>query len=214
MNNIKFNRNERATQSILISMLIIVAAFLVVIIFIMTHAHTTAIISPQNINLVLLNVPTNAITLNFLDNSITVNGNATIEVQTQGNITFFANGKSIPVAGSYHYLIYGMQDRTIYIKQGSYVEFVEVNVNKYGFNDFAITNDITPYANNINLTKTSPPEYISPELPPPDYSNANAPVYHYSYLIFNATNPGTYYYFSTVYPDLFYGMEGMIIVGS
>ena len=214
MSDNKLDKNIKATQSILISMLVVVAAFAVIIVLLLTQTHSPAIVPPQKINLVLLNVPTNTVTLNFINNSIVVNGNATIEVQTQGNLTFFANGKSIPVAGSYHYLIYGMQDPIIYVKAGSYIEFVEVNVNKYGLNDFAITSDITPYANNINLTKTNPPEYLSPELPPPDYSNPNAPVYHYSYLMFNATNLGTYYYFSTVYPDLFYGMEGMIVVES
>ncbi len=203
------NANLTVRYTFLITLIIVIIAILAVW---FNLSKQYSIIPPQDVNLVELNIPPSGVTVNFLNSTIFVTRNATIEVQTQGNLTLNSNGKVIPIPGEYHYLIYGIQDPTIYIKKGLSVEFIVVNVNRQGYNNMAITNNITRYENNINATKIYPPAYLSTNLPPPDFSNPNAPVYFYSNILFNATNPGTYYYFSTVYPDLFLGMEGIIVV--
>lgn len=207
--------NQSGSKSLSIKsvfLIVLVAVVIVILIIALMFSKQYSIIPPQDVNLIELNIPSNGVSINFVNSSIIIDKNTTIEVQTQGNLTLVSNGIIMPTPGSYHYLIDGVQDPTIYIQKGVFVEFIVVNVNKQGYNDFAITNNITRYMNNINSTKTIPPEYMSADVPPPDLSNPNAPVYYYSYVLFNATNPGTYYYFSTVYPDLFYGMQGIIEV--
>ena len=230
------NKDNKNGNFMLIGIIIVIAVIVIVVVFLtINHTFSFAVPVSANVSSALSTVPT-GVTVNAATNTIYVNKSVTISMgmidnlteDQQNNITINSTipGTKTPykaLLGEFGlpalpaFMVYGLVNPKIVIKQGSSVTFDAFDLSDYAYHGYMIVNGSLPPPYSTFGPETAFNGYTGANdivvrgilLPPPK----NGRIYEESET-FNANTAGTYWYLCPVPGHAILGMYGEIVVTS
>ncbi len=228
--------NTKNSNAMILAIIIVIAVIVIVVAFLAIN-HTISFTGPVSVSVstALSTVP-QGVTVNAATNTIYINKSATISMgmidnlssDPANNITLNSTvpGTSTPykaLLGELDlqalpaFMVYGLVNPTIIIKQGSTVVFDAFDLSDYAYHGYMITNDSFAPPYSISGPESAFDGYTGSQdivvkgilIPPPK----NGRIYEESET-FNANTGGIYWYSCPVFGHAALGMYGKIIVSS
>ncbi|MCL4372733.1 hypothetical protein M1384_01565 [Candidatus Parvarchaeota archaeon] len=228
--------NPKNSNAMILATIIVIAVIIIIVAF-LTINHTINFAGPVSISVstALSTVPA-GVTVNAATNTIYVNKSATISMgmidnlssDPANNITLNSTipGTSTPykaLLGELDlqalpaFMVYGLINPTIIIKQGSIVTFDAFDLSDYAYHGYMITNNSFAPPYSIPGPETAFDGYTSSQdivvkgilIPPPK----NGRIYE-ERETFTANANGIYWYICPIFGHAALGMYGKIVVSS